>query len=323
MDQIARIRIDFAFVTGYAVAMQRHLAPLIAKLDAWPGLEAGQCANPNHALLASHSLSIRLPGGGVAHAGRAGLKALSCIRRFHALPPEDVAFSAGHFCEVAAGGAFLCGGEHANDAVINCTFGQAPVLKWKLEQAGVRIAPSHTRGPIRLGSNVLISRDVIVRSGVQIGDGAVIGAGAVVTRDIPPFAIAAGNPARVLRYRFDEETIAFLQRLRWWDLSQDSLIKAMPLLHRAEGDPAAREELSDAVWLRYHDDSNRLVFEMREQHSNATFHPIGIERGGAFMALEGLPDIYILFFSQLSYSPQQRIFFIGDVFDLADQLAPS
>jgi acetyltransferase-like isoleucine patch superfamily enzyme len=73
--------------------------------------------------------------------------------------------------------------------------------------------------PTTLGNDVWIGSAALIRDGITVGDGAVIGAGSVVTRDVPPFAVAAGTPARVLRFRFDEDTIAFLQALRWWDRS--------------------------------------------------------------------------------------------------------
>lgn len=74
-----------------------------------------------------------------------------------------------------------------------------------------------------IGHDTWIGHGVIVMNGVTIGDGAVVGSGAVVTKDIPPYAIAVGNPAKVIKYRFDEETIRRLRALRWWDWSYESL----------------------------------------------------------------------------------------------------
>ena len=74
--------------------------------------------------------------------------------------------------------------------------------------------PSH---PITVGNDVWIGADVYLRRGIMIGDGAVIGARAVVTKDVPPFAIFAGNPARVRKWRFSEETRELLSELRWWE----------------------------------------------------------------------------------------------------------
>jgi phosphonate metabolism protein (transferase hexapeptide repeat family) len=74
-----------------------------------------------------------------------------------------------------------------------------------------------------MGNDVWIGHGAIVLPGKTIGNGAAIGAGAVVTKDIPPFAIAVGNPARVIRYRFPPEIIAALERIAWWDWTHDRL----------------------------------------------------------------------------------------------------
>lgn len=83
--------------------------------------------------------------------------------------------------------------------------------------------PAYPRTTI--GNDVWIGANVSIKAGVTIGDGAVIGMGSVVTKDIPPYAIAVGVPAKVVRYRFDEETIAKLQALAWWDWDENKLAK--------------------------------------------------------------------------------------------------
>lgn len=69
----------------------------------------------------------------------------------------------------------------------------------------------------QIGNDVWIGENVFIQSGIIIGDGAVVLAGAVVTKPIPPYAIAGGVPAKVLKYRYDEETIKFLLELKWWN----------------------------------------------------------------------------------------------------------
>ena len=88
----------------------------------------------------------------------------------------------------------------------------------------------HHKGDVIVGNDVWISRRVIILSGVTIGDGAVIGAGAVVSRDIPSYAIAAGNPCEVRKYRFSPDDIEFLLKLKWWNWPEREISRHMHLL---------------------------------------------------------------------------------------------
>ncbi|MBQ3094402.1 MAG: CatB-related O-acetyltransferase [Clostridia bacterium] len=74
-----------------------------------------------------------------------------------------------------------------------------------------------------IGNDVWIGANVTIKAGVTVGDGAVIGMGSIVTKDIPPYAIVAGVPAKIIRYRFDEETVAKLQALQWWNWDEETL----------------------------------------------------------------------------------------------------
>ena len=80
-----------------------------------------------------------------------------------------------------------------------------------------------TRGPIVIGHDVWIGAGTHVLSGVTVGTGAVIGAGSVVTRDVPPYAVAVGAPARVVRFRFDEDIIRRLLESQWWEWSHEEI----------------------------------------------------------------------------------------------------
>lgn len=77
--------------------------------------------------------------------------------------------------------------------------------------------------PIHIGNDVFIGANVIVLDGVTIGNGAVVGAGAVVTKDVPAYAIVTGVPAKLLKYRFKQDQIEALNRIKWWDFEEDKL----------------------------------------------------------------------------------------------------
>lgn len=87
-----------------------------------------------------------------------------------------------------------------------------------------------TKGDIIIGNDVWIGHNVTILSGVKIGDGVVIGACAVVSKDIPPYAIAVGNPIRVIKYRFDPVTIEKLLKIAWWDRGEAFVLQNTDLL---------------------------------------------------------------------------------------------
>jgi len=86
-----------------------------------------------------------------------------------------------------------------------------------------RIGDHVSRGGIRIGNDVWIGGKAMILSGVTIGDGAVIAAGAVVTRDVPPYAIVGGTPAKVLKYRFTPDVIEKLLQMKWWNWPVDKI----------------------------------------------------------------------------------------------------
>lgn len=95
----------------------------------------------------------------------------------------------------------------------------------------VKIA-GHSKGEITIGNGVWIGDSVILLSGVHIGDGAVIGAGSVVTKSIPPYSIAVGNPAKVIKYRFDKEVVEILMKIDWWNWNRSKLKKNLSLFEK-------------------------------------------------------------------------------------------
>lgn len=133
----------------------------------------------------------------------------------------------GRYGSIADGVEILLGGNHRTDWATTYPFPALPGL-WP-EAAG--IAGSHTsRGDVTIGHDVWLGSQSMVLSGVTIGTGAVVAARAVVTRHVPPYAIVGGNPARILRLRFDEAQIASLLASRWWLLPRKDVVQLLPVL---------------------------------------------------------------------------------------------
>ena len=141
------------------------------------------------------------------------------------------ALKVGKFCSIARGLHCMLGGNHRPECVSTYPFAQMlPMVKGlKVKQLPPNGLPT-TKGDIVIGNDVWIGQDVTILSGVKIGDGAVVGAKSVVTKDIPAYAIAAGNPAEVKKYRFDAKTIERMLKCHWWDWPIEKIISAVGLL---------------------------------------------------------------------------------------------
>ena len=138
----------------------------------------------------------------------------------------------GKFCSIACGTKFLFNcANHALKSLSTYTF---PLFyeEWELEKSNITTAWDN-KGNIVIGNDVWIGYEAVIMAGVHIGDGAIIAARAVVTKDVPPYTIVGGTPAKEIRKRFDAEVIEQLLIQKWWDWSTDKIHQCLPYI--AEG----------------------------------------------------------------------------------------
>ncbi len=134
----------------------------------------------------------------------------------------------GKFCAIGRGVEFVMNGaNHRMSSVSTYPFN---IMGGGWEAFTPALADLPLKGDTVVGNDVWIGQNVTVLPGVHIGDGAIIGAGSVVAGDIPPYCVAAGNPCRVIRQRFDEELTAYLLALKWWNWDADKIFRNMEAL---------------------------------------------------------------------------------------------
>ena len=137
---------------------------------------------------------------------------------------NEPTLSIGKFCSIAPGVVMILGGEHKLDWITTYPFWTVKDLLHDFQ------IPSGTKGGIIIENDVWIGANSLILSGVRIENGAVVGAGSVVTKNVEPYAIVAGNPAKMIRKRFDQKTVAELLRIKWWDWDIQRIKEDLPLL---------------------------------------------------------------------------------------------
>ncbi len=141
----------------------------------------------------------------------------------------------GKFCSIACGTKFIFNSaNHTQKSLSTYPF---PIFfeEWGLNMQQVASAWDN-KGDIVIGNDVWIGYEAVILSGVHIGDGAIIGTRAVVTKDVPPYTVVGGIPAKEIKKRFDDETIKKLQQLKWWNWPYDKIKQDLPHIMNREVD---------------------------------------------------------------------------------------
>lgn len=141
----------------------------------------------------------------------------------------------GKFCSIACGTKFMfTSGNHSLKSLSTYTF---PIFfdEWNLDAKNITSAWDN-KGDIVIGNDVWIGYEAVIMPGVKIGDGAIVGTRAVVTKDVPPYTIVGGVPARPIRKRFDDETIEKLLKIKWWDWDKEKIEKNISVIQSGEID---------------------------------------------------------------------------------------
>lgn len=139
----------------------------------------------------------------------------------------------GKYCSIANGTKFMfTSGNHARKSLSNYTF---PIFfdEWELSAKNITSAWDN-KGNITIGNDVWIGYEAVIMQGVTIGDGAIIGTRALVTHDVAPYSIVGGVPARLIKKRFDDETISRLLKLKWWEKSPEWVKKNLNFIMQGD-----------------------------------------------------------------------------------------
>jgi virginiamycin A acetyltransferase len=138
----------------------------------------------------------------------------------------------GKFCAIARGVHFLMnGGNHSLAGFSSYPFF---IFGNGWESSAPHDLSASNKGDTEIGHDVWLGFDAAILPGIKIGNGAVIGAKSVVTRDVPAYAVVGGNPAKVIRYRFDDATIAALQAIAWWHWPADKITRNLAAITAAD-----------------------------------------------------------------------------------------
>ena len=155
--------------------------------------------------------------------GPEGFEEYNVLYNYH---HSKVKLVVGKFCAIAAETRFIMTGDHKLDAISTYPF---PIFGHGWESA-FNVFDLPVKGDITVGNDVWFGYDSLIMNGVTIGNGAIIAARSVVNKDVPAYSIVAGNPAKVVKMRFDDKTIDRLQKIAWWDWNIEKITKHLKLI---------------------------------------------------------------------------------------------
>jgi len=149
-----------------------------------------------------------------------------CVRYLDKKSKDVDKLIIGKYCSFGSGVVFMMAGNqgHRVDWVSSFPFYFQANIFQAAKNAYIKSKNTH------IGNDVWVGSEAMIMSGVNIGTGAVVAARAVVTKDVPPYAIVGGNPAYIIKYRFDDETIKKLLKLQWWHWTEEKVKESMPLI---------------------------------------------------------------------------------------------
>ncbi|MEK7339152.1 MAG: CatB-related O-acetyltransferase [Candidatus Rhabdochlamydia sp.] len=153
---------------------------------------------------------------------------------------SKVKLTIGKFCAIAAETRFIMTGDHKLDAISTYPF---PIFGHGWEHA-FNVYDLPVKGDIIVGNDVWFGYDSLIMNGATIGNGAIIAARAVVVKDIPAYSIVAGNPAKVVKMRFDDQTIDRLLKIAWWDWNIEKISQNLKLICNLDVDRLEEAGLS-------------------------------------------------------------------------------
>ena len=137
---------------------------------------------------------------------------------------EGTVVKIGAYCSFAGSVKIFLGGEHRIDWVTTYPFNEL----WSSAKE-IKGHPG-TKGDVIIGNDVWVGEGAVILSGVKIGDGAVVGCSSVITKDVPPYAVVAGNPAKLIKYRFNEDIVTRLLSIQWWKWDEKKVESALPFM---------------------------------------------------------------------------------------------